>query len=46
MSMDPAFNYWNFQAYQKPDAQALAASVGMAIPTPGAQGHGFQCGLL
>lgn len=45
ISADPAFDYWNYQAYEKTDARALAVSVGMTIPTPEAQGHGFECGL-
>ncbi|KAH6606335.1 hypothetical protein Trco_005488 [Trichoderma cornu-damae] len=46
MSVDAAFDHWNYQAYQKADARALAASVGMNIPTPQAQGHGLECGLM
>ncbi|KAG8532349.1 uncharacterized protein KY384_002834 [Bacidia gigantensis] len=40
---DP-FNYWNNTAPTKPEAQALAARLGLDFPSNSP--HGYQCGLV
>ena len=41
-----SWEHWKNTASTKPEALALAASLGLKIPVPGQQGYGIQGGLV